>query len=164
MEREYVGIDFHRRRSVIVRLSPSGERLSVVRVDNDPVALAAAVAEAGPEPEVVIEATYGWYWAVDADREAERPRPIVGFVSSLRVVVAIGWAVVLGVSTVLCAMWSRRVLAERRDPTVPFRLDAHPSEKVEAMRYWKVAEGSLIITAVLACATLVVPGLILALD
>ena len=65
MEREYVGIDFHRRRSVIVRLSPSGERLSVVRVDNDPVALAAAVAEAGPCPEVVIEATYGWYWAVD---------------------------------------------------------------------------------------------------
>ena len=27
MEREYVGIDFHRRRSVVVRLSPSGERL-----------------------------------------------------------------------------------------------------------------------------------------
>jgi transposase len=27
--------------------------------------IAAAVAEAGPEPEVVIEATYGWYWIVD---------------------------------------------------------------------------------------------------
>ena len=65
MEREYVGIDFHRRRSVVVRVSAAGERLSVVRVDNDPVALAAAVTEAGPCPEVVIEATYGWYWVVD---------------------------------------------------------------------------------------------------
>jgi hypothetical protein len=62
MEREYVGIDFHRRRSVVVRVSAVGERLSVVRVDNDPVAIAAAVTEAGPSPEVVIEATYGWYW------------------------------------------------------------------------------------------------------
>ena len=54
MEREYVGIDFHRRRSVVVRVSAAGERLSVVRVDNDPVAIAAAVGEAGPSPEVVI--------------------------------------------------------------------------------------------------------------
>jgi hypothetical protein len=29
-------------------------------VANDPLAIAAAVVEAGPEPEVVIEATYGW--------------------------------------------------------------------------------------------------------
>ena len=27
--------------------------------------MAAAVAEAGPDPEVVVEATYGWYWVVD---------------------------------------------------------------------------------------------------
>jgi hypothetical protein len=60
VEREYVGIDFHRRRSVIVRINDAGERLSVVRVANEPIALAAAVAEAGPCPEVVIEATYGW--------------------------------------------------------------------------------------------------------
>ena len=69
MEREYVGIDFHRRRSVVVRVSAARERLSVVRVDNDPVALAAAVTEAGPSPEVVIEATYGWYWVVDLLQE-----------------------------------------------------------------------------------------------
>ena len=69
MEREYVGIDFHRRRSVVVRVSAAGERLSVVRIDNDPVAIAAAVAEAGPSPEVVIEATYGWYWVVDLLQE-----------------------------------------------------------------------------------------------
>ena len=65
MDREYVGIDFHRRRSVIVRKSAAGEKLSSVRVLNDPWVIAAAVAEAGPEPEVVIEATYGWYWIVD---------------------------------------------------------------------------------------------------
>ena len=65
MDRQYVGIDFHRRRSVIVRMNAAGEKLSSVRVANDPLAIAAAVAEAGPEPEVVIEATYGWYWVVD---------------------------------------------------------------------------------------------------
>jgi hypothetical protein len=51
MERQYVGIGFHRRRSVIVRLSAAGEKLSCVRVANDPLAIAAAVAEAGPDPE-----------------------------------------------------------------------------------------------------------------
>jgi hypothetical protein len=65
MDRQYVGIDFHRRRSVIVRKNAAGEKLSSVRVVNDPLAIAAAVAEAGPSPEVVIEATYGWYWIVD---------------------------------------------------------------------------------------------------
>jgi transposase len=69
LERQYVGIDFHRRRSVIVRMSSGGERLSTTRVMNDPVAIAAAVAEAGPEPEVVLEATYGWYWIVDLLQE-----------------------------------------------------------------------------------------------
>jgi hypothetical protein len=65
MEREYVGIDFHRRRSVIVWMNQSGERLSVVRVANEPALIAEAVTAAGAEPEVVIEATYGWYWIVD---------------------------------------------------------------------------------------------------
>ena len=60
-----VGIDLHRRRSVIVRMTPSGEVLEIVRVDNDPVALSLALAKAGPDPEVVLEATYGWYWAAD---------------------------------------------------------------------------------------------------
>jgi transposase len=64
--RQYVGIDLHRRRSVIVRMTPEGEQLGCVRVDNDPVALGLELAKAGPDPEVVLEATYGWYWAVDA--------------------------------------------------------------------------------------------------
>src|SRR5205085_6959670 len=66
---EYVGIDLHRRRSVIVRKNSDGEVLSKVHIDNDPIALAAAVAAAGPEPEVVLEATFGWYWAADVLEE-----------------------------------------------------------------------------------------------
>jgi hypothetical protein len=65
MDRQYVGIDFHRRRSVIVRLNGTGERLAVTRVANDPFEFADAMREAGESPAVVIEATYGWYWAVD---------------------------------------------------------------------------------------------------
>jgi transposase len=65
-QQEYVGIDLHRRRSVIVRRSAEGETLSVAKVDNhDREAFAEAVAAAGEHPEVVLEATYGWYWAVD---------------------------------------------------------------------------------------------------
>src|SRR6202790_293136 len=63
--RQFVGIDLHRQRSVIVRQSESGEQLSAVRIVNDPVALGLQLEEAGPDPEVVLEATYGWYWAVD---------------------------------------------------------------------------------------------------
>jgi transposase len=62
---QYVGIDLHRRRSVIVRMSDAGDVLDVTKIDNDPVALAMAIAEAGPNPEVALEACYGWYWAAD---------------------------------------------------------------------------------------------------
>jgi len=65
VDRQYVGIDLHRRRSVLVRLSASGERLGVHRVDNAALEFAAVMAEAGDAPMVVIEATYGWYWVVD---------------------------------------------------------------------------------------------------
>ncbi|HVM36606.1 MAG TPA: IS110 family transposase [Actinomycetota bacterium] len=65
MSEQYVGIDLHRRRSVIVRTSVEGEVLAETRIDNDPVSLALEIAKAGPDPEVVLEATYGWYWAVD---------------------------------------------------------------------------------------------------
>jgi transposase len=65
MASQYVGIDLHRRRSVIVCQDRDGQVLDEVRIDNDPVALACAIEQAGPDPEVVLEATYGWYWAVD---------------------------------------------------------------------------------------------------
>lgn len=69
--RQYVGIDLHRRRSVIVRMDSAGERLArPVRIDNDPVILAGEIAKWGESPEVVLEATYGWYWAADVLAEA----------------------------------------------------------------------------------------------
>ncbi len=68
-QREYVGIDLHRRRSVIVRRDGVGKTLDTVRIDNDPVALAAELAKAGEHPEVILEATYGWYWAADVIKE-----------------------------------------------------------------------------------------------
>src|SRR5690349_22334831 len=51
-------------------MSPQGERLGVARIDNDPFELAAQVASWGESPQVVLEATYGWYWAADVLAEA----------------------------------------------------------------------------------------------
>ena len=64
-QQQYVGIDLHRRRSVIVRMTEAGEVLSTVQIQNDPVSMAVAIGEAGPNPEVALESTYGWYWAAD---------------------------------------------------------------------------------------------------
>lgn len=64
--RQFVGIDLHRRRSVVVRTTESGEALEVVRILNDVDRLNSVIDRAGTDPEVVLEATYGWYWAVDA--------------------------------------------------------------------------------------------------
>ncbi|MDQ3990518.1 MAG: IS110 family transposase [Actinomycetota bacterium] len=64
--RQVVGIDLHRRRSVIVRMTESGQRLETVRILNDRDRLADVISRAGEAPEVVLEATYGWYWAADA--------------------------------------------------------------------------------------------------
>ena len=65
MDREYVGIDLHRARSVVVRKAADGAVLSTQRITNSPDELAAAVGAAGENPVAVLEATYGWYWAVD---------------------------------------------------------------------------------------------------
>ena len=64
--RQFVGIDLHRRRSVLVRTTEAGEVLESVRISNDVDYLNQVMARAGVDPEVVLEATYGWYWAVDA--------------------------------------------------------------------------------------------------
>src|SRR3954452_22781587 len=58
-------MDVHRRRSVLVRVTETGQRLETVRITNDPQRLAEVMARAGETPEVVLEATYGWYWAAD---------------------------------------------------------------------------------------------------
>ena len=66
----YVGIDLHRRRSVIVVMDAAGEVVSSTRIENSRFnleqELRPIVDAAGGEPvEVVIEATWGWYWAAD---------------------------------------------------------------------------------------------------
>jgi len=63
---QFVGIDLHRRRSVLVRTTESGEVLGATQILNDVDRLNAVMERAGESPEVVLEATYGWYWAVDA--------------------------------------------------------------------------------------------------
>jgi transposase len=63
--RQVVGMDLHRRRSVLVRMTEDGRKLETVRITNSPAALRAVIARAGKNPRVVLEATYGWYWAVD---------------------------------------------------------------------------------------------------
>jgi transposase len=63
--RQVVGMDLHRQRSVLVRMTEDGRKLETVRIGNSPQALRAEIAKAGKNPRVVLEATYGWYWAAD---------------------------------------------------------------------------------------------------
>jgi len=80
---QYVGIDLHRRRSVIVRMDSEGNKLETTHIANDPVALSLEVAKAGSDPEVVLEACYGWYWAADL-LEAQGARVHLAHPSGLR--------------------------------------------------------------------------------
>ena len=59
-DREYVGVDLHRRRSVIYRMDAAGNKLDCVRIDNDPVRFGEEVSKLAPGTDVVVEATYGW--------------------------------------------------------------------------------------------------------
>jgi transposase len=68
--RQIVGIDLHRRRSVLVRMTEDGRRLGTARITNSPDELRVQIARAGVSPRVVLEATYGWYWAADTLAEA----------------------------------------------------------------------------------------------
>jgi hypothetical protein len=57
--RQFVGMDLHRRRSVLVRMGETGEHLETVRILNDRDVLAEVMSRAGESPEVALEATYG---------------------------------------------------------------------------------------------------------
>ena len=70
-EKQWVGVDLHLHRSVIVRIDERGKELEWVRIDNEPKSLIREVRKAGRGAPVAIEATYGWYWAVDALRKAK---------------------------------------------------------------------------------------------
>ena len=63
--RQVVGIDLHRRRSVLVRMTEAGEVLETTRISNDSDYLRRVMARAGEDPEVVLETCYGWHWAAD---------------------------------------------------------------------------------------------------
>jgi transposase len=69
--RQVVGMDLHRRRSVLVRMTEDGRRLGMAKIANSPQDLRAQIARAGKCPKVVLEATYGWYWAADTLAAAE---------------------------------------------------------------------------------------------
>jgi DNA-binding MarR family transcriptional regulator len=45
--RQVVGMDLHRRRSVLVRMTEDGRKLETVRIENSPQALRAVLARAG---------------------------------------------------------------------------------------------------------------------
>ena len=62
---QIVGMDLHRRRSVLVRMTEDGQKLATARIANSPARLAAEIRRAGLHPKVVLEACYGWYWAAD---------------------------------------------------------------------------------------------------
>ena len=61
--REVVGMDLHRRRSVLVRMTGDGQKIETARITSSPAELRRQIARAGTHPRVVLEATYGWYWA-----------------------------------------------------------------------------------------------------
>src|SRR5215470_17267173 len=63
--RQVVEMDLHRRRSVLVRMTADGRRLGTSRITNSAAELRREIAQAGRSPAVVLEATYGWYWAAD---------------------------------------------------------------------------------------------------
>lgn len=56
--RQIVGMGLHRRRSVLVGMTDTGERLEAVRIHtDDPECLRQVMARVGEAPEVVVEAT-----------------------------------------------------------------------------------------------------------
>ena len=67
---QIVGMDLHRRRSVLVRMTADGRRLGTSRITSSAAELRREIAKAGRSPAVVLEATFGWYWAADALAEA----------------------------------------------------------------------------------------------
>src|SRR5258706_1594898 len=70
--REVVGMDLHRRRSVLVRMTGDGRKLETARITNSPAELRRQIARAGKSPRVVLES--GWAGCrVSGRRSAEYP-------------------------------------------------------------------------------------------
>jgi hypothetical protein len=77
---QIVGMDLHRRRSVLARMTEDGRKLATARITNGAERLAAEIRRAGLHPQVVLAACYGWYWAADAlaaaDAEVHLAHPL----------------------------------------------------------------------------------------
>ena len=63
--REVVGMDLHRRRSVLVRMTADGRKLETTRISNRPTELRRQLARLGASPQVVVawgsETRFGWW-------------------------------------------------------------------------------------------------------
>jgi hypothetical protein len=70
--RQVVGMDLHRRRSVLVRMTEDGRRLATTRISNSPAELRKAIAWAGKNPRVVTPT------AIQACLETSQQPPITG--------------------------------------------------------------------------------------
>src|SRR5205085_57275 len=62
---QIVGMDLHRCRSVLVRMTADGRKLETTRTTNSPAELRRAIARAGRRPRVALRATHGPYCAAD---------------------------------------------------------------------------------------------------
>jgi transposase len=65
-----VGIDLHRRRSVLAVIDDQGEVHRPVRIDNSPAAFLDLLGELEGETQVAVEATYGWEWLAELLEDA----------------------------------------------------------------------------------------------
>jgi transposase len=65
-----VGIDLHRRRSVLSVIDGEGEVHRPVRIDNNPAAFLDLLGELEGETQVAVEATYGWEWLAELLEDA----------------------------------------------------------------------------------------------
>jgi transposase len=85
----YVGIDLHRRRSVIVALDEAGDQVWSSRIENSrmnlELELRAIIEKVEAPVHVVVEATWGWYWTVEviatvgAEMHLAHPLAIKGY-------------------------------------------------------------------------------------
>src|SRR5713226_8311018 len=77
----YLGVDLHRKRSVVAALAEDGTVLLSRRIPSAPEAFRRVFGELEPwSLSVVFEATYGWFWfadlLVDAGIEAHMAHPL----------------------------------------------------------------------------------------
>jgi transposase len=66
----YVGIDLHRKRSQVAALDEQGKQLLSRRIVNDPQTFLELLQGLGDQPEIALEATYGWEWLADLLEDA----------------------------------------------------------------------------------------------